>query len=521
MHVSADGLKIVMPWRQDVAAIIPHAREFEFQGQRMLLIPNGQQEAKVCRNIGVHVPAPILTRYDWRGSKPWDIQRTTAAMLTENPRAYVLNTMGTGKTRSVLYAADYLMLAGAVKGPMLVTAPLSTLTPVWEAEAFGVLPMRRVKVLHGTREKRLKLLKQEADIYVINHHGLIMLRRELIDKGFSIFCIDELAVLRNKQTDLWRAAEAIERSPTVAKGFAWGLTGSPTPHSPTDAWAQIRLLTPGNTTRTFGQFADQTMRRVTQFKSEAREDANNVVHRAMQPSVRFTIQDVMELPPTVFIDKQIKLEPQALAAYKMLFNKARMSTGDGRSITAVNEGVLHNKLLQVACGYIYTDNTTVYELPHKTRLDALLETVEEADGKFIVFCPYTHALNGIAGFLRGEKYNIATISGSTPRGQRDRTFTSFQNDPHALHGIVAHPGTMAHGLTLTAADTIIWYGPIQSLEIYDQANHRIIRPSQTKRTRIVHLFGTNVERVTYARLKKRAKMQGALLDLFHKQNVEF
>jgi SNF2 family DNA or RNA helicase len=511
----------MMPWRQDVASVIPHAREFQFQGNRMLMVPNGQTEARVCRNLGVPVPAPILTRYDWRGSKPWDIQRTTAAMLTEQSRAYVLNTMGTGKTRSVLYAIDYLMLSGAVTGPALVTAPLSTLTPVWEAEAFRVLPQRRVRVLHGTREKRLKLLREKADIYVINHHGLMLLKKELICKGFSIFCIDELAVLRNKQTDLWRAAFAIEQSPSVAKGYAWGLTGSPTPHSPTDAWAQIKLLTPSNTTRTFGQFSDQTMRRITQFKFEAREDANAVVHRAMQPAVRFTIQDVMELPPTVYLDKIIKLEPQALSAYKMLFGKARMNTGDGRSITAVNEGVLHNKLLQVACGYIYTDTSTIYELPHQSRLDALLETVEEADGKFIVFCPYTHALNGVAGFLRGKNYNIATISGTTSRGQRDRTFTSFQDDPVAIQGIVAHPGTMAHGLTLTAADTIIWYGPIQSLETYDQANHRIIRPSQTKKTRIVHLFGTGVERVTYARLKARAKMQGALLDLFHKQDIEF
>ena len=521
MHISRDGLKIVLPWRQDLASIIPAAREIQFQGQQLLVVPNEPDVARVCRNLGVPVPAPILTRYGWAGTTPWEIQRTTAAMLTENRRGYVLNTMGTGKTRSTLFAIDYLQSTGQA-GPALVTAPLSTLTPVWEAELFGVMPRKRVRVLHGDRKKRLRLLAEDADVYIINHHGVAMLADELTARGFSIVCIDELAVLRNKQTDLWRAHnQIISKSPTVVKGWAWGLTGSPTPQAPTDAWAQVKLLTPDTTTRTMGQFQDLTMRRVSQFKLIARDDANDLVHRAMQPSVRFTIQDVMELPPTVFLDRPIKLDPKAESAYKMLFQKARMAADDGRSITAVNEGVLHNKLLQVACGYIYTDNHTVYELPNKPRLDGLLEAVNEADGKVIVFVPYVHALMGVADVLRRAGRNVAVIHGGTPRGVRDRAFRDFQSNAPIPDTIVAHPQTMAHGLTLTAADTIIWYGPTQSLETYDQANHRIIRPSQTRKTRIVHLFGTQVERVTYSRLKSRSKMQGALLDLFHQQEIVF
>jgi SNF2 family DNA or RNA helicase len=486
----------------------------------MMVLPNDHDVAKVCRNVGVPVPAPILTRYDWRNSKPWDIQKTTAAMMVENQRAYVLNTMGTGKTRSTLYAVDFLQrFRGA--GPALIAAPLSTLTPVWESEIFRVMPMLKVRVLYGERAKRLKLLGEKADIYIINHHGLVMLAPELAAKGFSIFAIDEMAVFRNRSTELWKAANRIVASPTVVNGWAWGLTGSPTPQAPTDAWAQIKLLTPNNTTKTLGQFQDQTMRRITSFKFVAREDANNTVHRAMQPSVRFTIQDVMELPPTVYLDRPTKLHPKAEKAYKLLFQKARMAVEDGRSITAVNEGVLHNKLLQVACGYIYADDKTVYELPQEPRLDALREICEEADGKVIVFVPYIHALIGITDFLRKHKRNVASVHGGTARGARDRIFRDFQDNPAGIDTVVAHPQCMAHGLTLTSADTVIWYSPTQSLEIYDQANHRIIRPGQTRKTRVVHLFGTNVERVTYKRLKDRSKMQGALLDLFHQQDIEF
>src|SRR3954469_22709439 len=111
VFVSADSQHIVVPWRPDLARVIPHAREFAHQGQRMLLLPNGHEEAKVARNLGVPVPAPILTRYNWRNQKPWDVQKTTAALLTESDRAYVLNEFGTGKTRATIWAADYLRSA--------------------------------------------------------------------------------------------------------------------------------------------------------------------------------------------------------------------------------------------------------------------------------------------------------------------------------------------------------------------------------------------------------------------------
>jgi SNF2 family DNA or RNA helicase len=197
-----------------------------------------------------------------------------------------------------------------------------------------------------------------------------------------------------------------------------------------------------------------------------------------------------------------------------------MMTNSGESITAVNEGVLQGKLLQVACGYLYTDKKTVYELPSKGRLQALEEVIHETDRKILVFVPFTHALTGIANYLRSKHHTVEVVYGATSRGARDRIFTSFQTKPDPRI-IVAHPGCMSHGLTLTAANTIVWYAPITSNDTYDQANARIVRPGQTARTLIVHLGGTPVERITYARLKRRGKMQGVLLELFKQQELVF
>lgn len=522
-YITKDGASICIPFRPDLATLIPHAKVLDHNGQKMMVMPNGHIENKLARNLGVHVPSPVLTRYDWCGQTPWDIQRTTAAMLVESLRAYVLSTMGTGKTRSALYAADYLIKQGRAKR-VLISAPLSCLTPVWEAEIFGSFAHLRVAVLYGSRAKRLAALKRDADVYIVNHHGIPLLAPDLVAKGFDVFVIDELAVLRNKSTDLWRGHTTVVES--MPNGWVWGLTGSPTPMAPTDAWAQVRMITPGRVPRTMAAFQDHTMRRISQFKWVAREDANDVVHQAMQPSVRFTRDDIAELPPTTYTNREVQLDPQAATAYKLLFDKMALLTNKGDTITAQNEGILQSKLLQVASGFIYTDANTrtgekqVYQLPSTLRLRALDETIAETDRKVIVFVPFVHALEGVAAHLRKAGHDIALVHGGVSRGRRDLIFRGFQHGT-SPRIIVAHPGCMAHGLTLTAANVIVWYSPTQSLETYEQANARIVRPGQTSKTLIAHLYGTAVERATYARLKARGKMQGLLLALFRQQELDF
>ena len=453
--------------------------------------------------------------YDWLGKKPWAIQRTTTALLAKSPRAYVLNEFGTGKTRSVIWAADYLKKTQNI-GPVLVSAPLSTLSPVWESEIFKLDPRARVQILHGSKKERLDRLASEADWYIINHHGLSLIETALIAKGFSVFVIDELAVLRNSRTLWWRAAQKIIYSGSNIK-YVWGLTGSPTPKAPTDAWAQIKLLTPGNTTRSFTRFRDLTMQQITQFRWVRKPGAKDLIHQQMQPSVRFSLNDVTELPVTTYRSYRIDLEPLASQAYKLMLDKLRMMTEKG-TVTAANEGILQSKLLQVACGFIYTDDKGVLRLPVQTRLDALLSIVESTQRKFIVFVPFVHALEGVAEHLIKAGEDIAVVHGGTPVGHRNKVFRGFQ-EKESPRGIVAHPGCMAHGLTLTAANTIIWYSPTNSFETYEQANARIVRPGQTSRTLIAHLVGTSVERAVYSRLQDRKSFQGLLLDLFHRQDA--
>ena len=144
-------------------------------------------------------------------------------------------------------------------------------------------------------------------------------------------------------------------------------------------------------------------------------------------------------------------------------------------------------------------------------MDVLKEVIEQSEGKVIVFVPLTGALESVAEELR-KTWTVEVVHGETSKSARDAIFGNFQKtpDPHVL---VANAAAMSHGLTLTAATTIVWYAPVHSNEVYEQACARVRRPGQTKTTVIVHIAGTDVERRVYKRLKEKQSMQGVLLDM--------
>lgn len=512
--VSARHKVLAVPYRSNLANLVPDHKVLDHPDHgRLIVLPHKPDIVKLVRNLGLDAPAPILSHYDWNGDVPFMTQKATAAMLTMNNRAYVLSEMGTGKTRATLHAINYLKMSGEIN-KTIVVAPLSTLSHVWEREIFRYFPHLETSVLHGTREKRLKALERDVDIYIINHDGIHTVREHLWRrKDIDLVVIDELASFRNGRTRRWKSLNELVQG----RKFAWGLTGSPTPNEPADAWGQVRLLTPNRVPKFFKMFKQLTMMQVSQFKWVPRNNAKRVVHKAMQPSVRFTRDECVELPPIINITRDVGLSPQQDKAYNSLVKKFYAEFKSGK-ITAANEGVKHSKLLQVATGYIYTNDGGVIALDNSDRVDALREVIEEAEGKVIVFVDFIHAAKQLHALV-SKDVSAALVLGETARTERDKIFNLFQNSPK-IRVLIAHPKCMAHGLTLTAANVIVWYSPTLSLETYEQATARVSRPGQTRKQLIVHLTGTPAESKVYSRLQKRASMQGALLELFEDQEEE-
>lgn len=502
--VDRQAKTLALPYNAALANLIPEGRVVKDK----LVLPHTHDVVRLARNLGLKAPAPIMAQYDWNGGTPFKTQKITAAMLTMHRRAYVLSEMGTGKTRATLYAIDFLMRSQEIQRAIVV-APLSTLTTVWYREVFRYFNHMRVGVLHGSRKKRLQVLGEDHDLYVINHDGLKTILPELLARrDIGCVVVDELASFRNARTDRWKNLSAL----VGRSKFAWGLTGSPTPNEPSDAWGQVKLLTPNQVPKYFKQFKEATMQQVSTFRWIAKRNAKDTVYEVMQPAVRFKRDDCVELPPVSYLSREATLSSEQHRIYNEMLRHLKVGFASGE-VKAANEGVLMSKLLQITTGFVYTRDGRTVEIDNAPRMEALVELIDEAEGKIIVFVDFIHASKMVAERLKALGYAVAQVSGETSKAERDRIFHWFQNEelPRIL---VAHPKCMSHGLTLTAANMIVWFSPTTSNETYEQACARITRPGQTRKQLIMHLTGTPVESKLYKRLQLKQSTQGALLELF-------
>lgn len=507
-QAQALALKLSNPAR--ILNTIPTAKTL----RDMVVLPHELDEVRVLRNLGIYAPSPIEHYYDWPGRfKPYHHQKKTSAFLTLNPKGLVLNEIGTGKTQSALWAADYLMKIGAVK-KVLILSPLSTLERVWADAIFTQFAHRKGVVLYGTAERRRRLLATKADFYICNHDGFGIVVDDA--KGmFDLVIVDEAAVLRNPSTRRFKVMRKWVKDNPSAR--LWMMTGTPTPNDPTDAWALAKLVDSPNCQQTYTAFRDTVMMKVGQWKSVPRPESPDIVKDILQPAVRYSRDECFDLPDTVYQTRRVELTAEQKHHFQQM-HKQFITELRGDNITAVNEAVKMMKLVQIACGVAYSDDGQSVQLDCAPRVEVVRELIEEAGEKVIVFVPLTGTLHMLEKEL-SKQWSVGVVNGQVSSSKRNEIFHAFQNDrdPKVL---IAHPATMAHGLTLTAASTVIWYGPIASNEQYVQANGRIERIGKRHVSNVIHIEGTDLEARIYERLRNKQKLQGTLLDMIQKETRE-
>ena len=174
MIVSKATKQLLVPYEGQVRALWPSIPIYIHNNIPHAVLPHTPRTQVQLRAAGIEAPAPILFHYDWAsadGTRPFQVQKNTAALATSHQRCFILNDMGTGKTKASLWSWHYLHSVGAAK-KLLVIAPLSTLKFVWLREVLMTLPNVKAVVLHGSKDKRLELLAGDYDIYIINHDGV-------------------------------------------------------------------------------------------------------------------------------------------------------------------------------------------------------------------------------------------------------------------------------------------------------------------------------------------------------------
>jgi SNF2 family DNA or RNA helicase len=488
---------------------IPKSRVVtEHQDYYEVLVHWGLEEARVLKNLGIKdVPSPILEQYDWKGLyKPFEHQKTTASFLTMHRKAFCFNEQGTGKTGSVIWAADYLMKQGLVKR-VLVICPLSIMDSAWRADLFKFAMHRRVDIAYGHRDKRKEIINSDAEFVIINFDGLEIVADDVAKAGFDLIVVDEANAYKNPQTRRWKVLNTVLKPTT----WLWMLTGTPASQSPVDAYGLAKLVNPAGVPKFGGAFRDLVMHKVSQFRWVVKPNAEMIVHTALQPAIRFTKEQCLDLPDMTYVTRDVPLSAQQQKYYDLI-RKEMLVEAAGEHITTINAAANLNKLLQLSGGAVYSDTGEVVEFDAGNRLSVLKEVIDEASHKVLIFVPYRHAIEIIAEDLK-KHYTVDIIHGGVSVNRRTEIFKKFQEtpDPRIL---VIQPQAASHGVTLHAADTIVYWSPVMSVETYLQANARVHRAGQKNKTTVFHLQGSPVERKIYRMLQEKVDVHTKITDLY-------
>jgi SNF2 family DNA or RNA helicase len=479
-----------------------------------VLVYFGLEEMQELSRIAGHqlkIPSPIENSYSWPGMfKPFDHQKDTSRFLTLHRRAFCFNEAGTGKTSAAIWAADYLMKLGIIKR-VLVICPLSIMQSAWQADLFKTAMHRSCGIAHGSTSKRQKVIKGTYDFVIINYDGVNVVEKEIAQGGFDLIIIDEANAYKTVSTKRWRTLARL----ITANTWLWMMTGTPAAQSPVDAFGLARLVSPARVPKYMTAWKDKVMVQITKFKWAPRPNARDMVYSALQPAIRYEKAQCLDLPDLIYQTRMVALTPQATKYYKELVKEMQIKTV-GETISTVNAAAALSRLLQLSGGAVYTDGGNVVEFDVSPRLNVLSEVIEETSNKILIFVPYRHTLVLIKSYLDKQGVSSEVISGDVTANQRTSIFNNFQTmtNPRVL---LIQPQAASHGVTLTAADTVIFWSPVMSVETYLQCIARIDRVGQKNKMTVIHLQGSEVEKRMYTMLQNKVDLHEKLVDLYNEE----
>lgn len=482
---------------------------------------------QVARLHGLPVP-PLIDNESYKWPRhpsltPYGAQKLTANFMALHPHCFVFNSMGSGKTYSSLWAADYIMRqarAGSCRA--LIVAPRSLLESVWAEAIFRLfLQGRTFALLRGDPKQRMAQLERDVDFYIINFDGLKVGARSS-RRGFRLegFCaalrdhpdiriaiVDEASAFRNATSGRSRAAQQILGN----RDYCWAMTGMPTPNAPTDAHGLKRLVDP-NYRESFKSFQGRTMVKnpYSPFKWSPRDDGYEQARRLLQPAIRIPLELVWDAPAMVTQWRHVRLTKEQEDKLREFKKNLSVQLKGGTVITAINAAAYQTKFLQILMGAIYDEHHQWHSIDAEPRYKELLSVLEELDGKAVVFVPLTSVIEKLQRYLR-PRYNVVVLKGGMSDASQLKAVKTFANDPTA-NPILCDPQTTAHGINdFVVARACVWFGLTQKHELLRQGIARVQRPGQKHPSVDVRIVSHPLEREFYERLDNKQDWQSSLL----------
>ncbi len=398
--------------------------------------------------------------------------------IIDYPYSGLLMEMGLGKTSSTLTAIDRLIYQDFEVGKVLVIAPKFVALNVWrqEVEKWDHLQHLKVSIVTGDPSQRVSALRAPADIYVINRENVVWLVN-YYQSGwpFDMCVIDELSSFKDPQSQRFKALRIIR--PKIKRLV--GLTGTPAPNGLTDLWSQIYLMDQGERLgKSLTAFREAFLiRKENGFGYRVRKGSEEEIYnRISDICISMKSADYLQLPGRIEHDMIIQLDPVTQAKYDQFEKDSVLELLNDEELTAINAGVLVNKLLQFSNGAVYDAARKVQQF-HDTKLDALEEIIEQAGGQqVLIFYSYLH-----------DKERILKRFPAARQLTKSKDIEDWNSGNVGL--MLCHPASAGHGLNLQAGGNIIvWFGLTWSLELYQQANARLDRQGQTKPVMIYKLI---------------------------------
>lgn len=442
---------------------------------------------------------------------PHEYQRYAAEYIITHPVTALLLDMGLGKTVTTLTAVNELIYDYFEISKVLVIAPLRVARDTWPAEIqkWEHLQNLTYSVAVGTEAERLRSLKTQADIYIINRENVQWLIEENgVVFNYDMLIIDELSSFKNHDTKRFKSL--MKMRPKVKRVV--GLTGTPSSNGLMDLWAEFRVLDMG---KRLGRFISNY--RLNYFTPDKRNGqivysykplpfAEQAIYDAISDiTISMKSTDHLKMPELVSTAYPAVMSDAETRTYEDFKSEYVMKLGKDKEITAANAAVLCGKLTQMANGAIY-DEFGECHLIHDRKLDALEDIIEAANGKpLLVAYWYQSDCDRIEKRLHELHIPFSRMDSS----ESIRRWNSGE-----LPVALIHPASAGHGLNLqSGGSTIVWFGMTWSLELYSQTNARLWRQGQISDTVVVmHIItaGTIDEDIMKA-LQRKDKTQSALI----------
>ena len=447
---------------------------------------------------------------------PHDYQKRAVSFIREHEAAGLFLEMGLGKTVITLTAIDELMNDSFEVSRVLVIAPLRVAEDTWSRESNKWDHLKHLKIskILGSAADRIRALKAQADIYVINRENVVWLVEYLEENRmkwpFDMVVIDELSSFKNNQAKRFKAL--MRMRPAIDRIV--GLTGTPAANSLMDLWAEMYLLDRGERLgRTLTAYRGNWFRPgygngYVTYKWEPRRGAlEAITKRIADITVSMKAEDYLTLPDKVESTIEVSLDEKGLKAYKEM-EKESLIELEGEEIAALDAAAVMSKLLQMANGFIYDEAHNPRHI-HEAKLDALGEILEAAESPVLVYYNFQADKDAIL-----SRFHEAKLL------ENDSTIEEWNKGKIKI--LLAHPASAGYGLNLQDGGHIMaWYGLPWSLEQYLQAVARLQRQGQKYPVMVYHLIakGTVDEQVV-ASLSKKDMTQSALISILKDRRTQ-